>query len=153
MQLPSFYTVIPAFVRYNTELTDFDKLMYGEIVALTNANNYCWATNKYFVKVFNKSERTIKYSLARLIKQDLIISTVTPENGNERILTLNTPHAKNGMTPHAKNCPPRARPSTRTNNTSNNTFKYSRNGARPKDTNVQWFNDYLKNLYKGGEEK
>ena len=135
MDKPSFYTVIPAYVRYNSELTDFDKLMYGEIAALTNANNYCWATNKYFVKVFGKAERTIKYSIARLIKQGHIISTVTPENGNERILRLNTPHAKNGTTPHAKNCPPRARPKSNSkNNTRYNTL----------DTNVEWFNEYLK---------
>ena len=137
MQLPSFYTVTPAYIRYDKDLTDFDKVMYGEIVALTNANNYCWATNKYFVKVFGKAERTIKYSIARLIKQGHIISTVTPENGNERILRLNTPKAKNGMTPHAKNGPSRARPKRNSkNNTRYNTL----------DTNVEWFNEYLKDL-------
>ena len=133
--LPSFYTVIPAFVRYDRNLSNFDKLLYGEIVALTNANNYCWATNKYFAKVFAKSERTIKYCLARLIKQGHIISTVKPENGNERILTLNMTSAKNGLTPSAKNCPSRARPKSNKKNTTRlNTL----------DVNTDWFDDYLR---------
>jgi hypothetical protein len=136
MNLPSFYTVIPAFVRYNTDLTDFDKLMYGEISALTNANNYCWASNKYFTFVFNKSERTIKYSIKRLVASGVITSRVNAKDGNTRFLTLSTPMDKSGPTPMDKSGASRARPKYRTNNTRYNTF----------DTKVGWFDDYLKEL-------
>ena len=135
MDKPSFYTVIPAFVRYNPELTDFDKLMYGEIAALTNANNYCWASNRYFCKVFNKADKTIRRSIQRLLSANVISSTVNPENGNERILMLSGPPVKNDRTPPK----PYYRNTPRINN-----FKYSRNDSRPNDTNVAWFNDYLK---------
>ena len=143
MDKPSFYTVIPAFVRYNPGLTDFDKLMYGEIAALTNANNYCWATNRYFCKVFGKAERTVKYSIQRLVRAEVISSTISAENGNQRILRLNTPRAKNGTTPHAKNGTTPPKPYYK-NNTRVNNFKYShKTDAKPIDTNVAWFNDYL----------
>lgn len=137
MRLPSYYTVIPAYVRYNSALTDFDKLLYGEIAALTNANNYCWATNKFFARVFNKSELTIKRSVKRLVEAQVISSTVNQENGNERILTLIRPSIKNDTTPSIKNDPPRARVNNRTNNTRFN------NKLLPQDVKVDWFDEYL----------
>jgi hypothetical protein len=143
MKTPSFYTVIPAYVRYNHELTDFDKLMYGEIAALTNANNYCWATNKYFARVFNKAEKTIQRSISRLTKSQVIKSTVKSENGNERILTLIMPMDKNDPTPTDKNVhTSRARPKTRTNNTRFN------NKLLPQDVKVDWFDEYLEEYEK-----
>ena len=135
-QLPSFYTVTPAFVRYNKDLTDFDKLMYGEIAALTNANNYCWASNKYFCKVFGKADKTIRRSIQRLLSANVITSTIQPENGNKRILRLNTPTVKNDRTPTVKNDrTSRARQSTRNNTTRVNT-------PQP-PISLDWFRDYL----------
>jgi hypothetical protein len=143
MKTPSFYTVIPAYVRYNHELTDFDKLLYGEIAALTNANNYCWATNKFFARVFNKHESTITRSIARLIKANVITSTLNQENGTERILTLSRPIRKNAQGGSSKNADPsRARPKTRTNNTRYN------NKLLPQDIEVDWFEEYLEEYEK-----
>lgn len=133
-KLPSFYTVIPAFVRYNKALADFDKLLYGEIAALTNANNYCWASNKYFARVFSKSERSITRSVTNLINAGVISSHIDPKDGNTRILTLKTPIDKNVHPPIDKNVPSRARQRTKKNNTRYN------NGYSP---SIDWFKDYL----------
>ena len=138
-KLPSFYTVIPAYVRYNQKLTDFDKLLYGEIAALTNANNYCWASNRYFMKVFTKSESTITRSIARLNDSGVISTTYNNENGTQRILRLKQPVVKNDYPRVGKNDDPRARPK----NTRNNNTRYNNKYSRP-DVNVEWFNDYLK---------
>ena len=44
----SYYAIIPAVVRYDNELTDKAKLLYGEITCLSNKEGYCFATNNYF---------------------------------------------------------------------------------------------------------
>ena len=46
VQLPSFDAVIPAYVRYDSNLSNNAKLLYGELRALTNAYGFCWATNE-----------------------------------------------------------------------------------------------------------
>ena len=44
----SYYSIIPATVRYDKKLKSSEKLIYGEITSLTNALGYCYASNKYF---------------------------------------------------------------------------------------------------------
>ena len=50
---PNYYAVIPSTVRYDEELSPNEKLIYGEITALSNKNNECWATNNYFAQLYN----------------------------------------------------------------------------------------------------
>lgn len=71
-QVPSFYSVIPAHVRYNNEIEAGAKFLYAEITALTSCRGYCWATNRHFAKCFNVCERTIKRWMASLKKEKFI---------------------------------------------------------------------------------
>ena len=84
MDKPNYYSVIPATVRYDNELKANEKLLYGEITALTNKNNECWATNNYFASLYEVETTTISRWISHLkekgyITLDLIYKTNTKE--------------------------------------------------------------------------
>ena len=56
---PNYYAVIPAHVRYDKELRSNEKILYGEISALTNANGECFASNSYFSKLYEVAPQAI----------------------------------------------------------------------------------------------
>ena len=56
---PSYWSVLPAAVRYDPRLPANAKLLYAEISSLTDQKGYCYASNAYFIRLFELSERTI----------------------------------------------------------------------------------------------
>ena len=65
-EMPSYYSILTADIRYDTKLSWFEKVLFSEISALTNKTGECWASNKYFAEVFDQSERTITRSISTL---------------------------------------------------------------------------------------
>ena len=72
MENPNYYAVITAEVRYNKNLKGNEKLMFGEITALSNKNGYCTARNKYFADLFGCHKNTISDYISNLKKEGLI---------------------------------------------------------------------------------
>lgn len=70
--LPGYFAIIIAPVRYCKEIEPGAKLLYGELTALSNLNGYCWASNKYFSDLYNVEERTIQRWLESLSKKKFI---------------------------------------------------------------------------------
>lgn len=70
--LPTYYSVLPAQVRYSKVLTSFEKILYSELSCLTTVKGYCYATNSYFAKIYDCSTKTISRSFSNLEKNGFI---------------------------------------------------------------------------------
>ena len=66
METPNFYATLPAAVRYDKNLKPSEKLLYAEIVGLTNVKGYCYASNAYFERLYDASTRTVQGWLKHL---------------------------------------------------------------------------------------
>lgn len=56
---PNYYAIIPAQVRYDDRLKPNEKLLYGEITALSNKSGECYAGNNYFANLYEVTKETI----------------------------------------------------------------------------------------------
>lgn len=82
---PAYYAVIPSGVRYCKELKFAERLLYGEITALTNRNGYCFATNKYFAELYNVTIETISRWISHLQRLGFIKIEIIKSDKNEII--------------------------------------------------------------------
>ena len=89
---PNYYSILPANVRYDPNLTSNEKLLYSEITALTVATGECWATNEYFARLYNLSTRSITRMIGNLKANGYIeLELIRRENCKEiekRIIRL-----------------------------------------------------------------
>ena len=159
---PSYYAIIPAVVRYDTRLSASEKLMYGELTCLTNKLGYCYASNSYFSKLYDKDTSTIsrwvnhleecgyitiaydregKQIIKRIIKMVNLPSSVL-QNCNEGIEFLQGGY-----------CKKRKENITSINNTSNNNIYPEEKPKRTRKpfttTYEQILNVCIKNGFKG----
>lgn len=71
-QQPNYYSIIPADVRYDKSLKANEKLLYGEITALSNQKGFCWAENIYFANLFGVSKATVSRWVSNLEKNGYV---------------------------------------------------------------------------------
>lgn len=92
MEKPNYYSILPAEVRYNENLTANEKLLYSEITALTGKTGECWATNEYFSKLYNITIPSISRMIRHLKENNLIDYVLIKNEENntieKRIITL-----------------------------------------------------------------
>ena len=139
----AYYAVIPALVRYDTELPANAKLLYGEISALCNENGYCWATNGYFAELYGVDDRSIQRWLLQLQNGGYI--KITTKTNRRIYISFSdknvTPDKIVTPTP-TKLSPPPDKIVTH-NNTSNNTDLIKEKEIH-KEKELQDFNDFWK---------
>ena len=84
-QKPTYYAIISAEVRYDKNLSANAKLLYGEITCLTNENGFCFATNKYFADLYEKSKVTISKWISELVVNGYVSTSYTYKEGTKEI--------------------------------------------------------------------
>ena len=82
---PNYFSIIPAEVRYDKNLRDKAKLLYGEITALSNKDGCCWASNKYFADLYEVSITTISTLVKELVDNGYIESEIIYKDGTKEI--------------------------------------------------------------------
>lgn len=140
----NYYAIIPADVRYDENLIQGAKLLYGEITALCNEKGYCWASDNYFANLYGTTKKTIQTWLKSLENQGYVQREVERGGTNEivhRYIRIRAyPTHENVHTPtHEK---------VRDNNTSlNTTFNNTNNkrsmSGKPDQIPYQEVIDYL----------
>lgn len=80
---PAYYAVIPSYVRYCEELKYPERLLYGEITALTGKGGYCFAQNKYFAELYNVIPGTISRWITHLEKLGFVKVEIIKNKRNQ----------------------------------------------------------------------
>ena len=119
---PNYYAIIPSFVRYDKDLTPNEKLIYGEITALSNKDGFCWSKNKYFANLYDVTTQTVSRWLKHLEDKGYIHREIIRNEKNQIIKRkiFITPINKNVNTSTQK-CLDPINKNVKGNITSNNT--------------------------------
>ena len=83
---PSYYSIIPANVRYDKNLKPNEKLLYSEITSLCNKSGICYASNKYFAELYEVDIATVSRWVNNLIDNDYLY--VNYDKNNQRNLSI-----------------------------------------------------------------
>lgn len=131
---PTYYSILPASVRYNKNLKANEKLLFSEITALTNKDGVCYATNEYFAKLYGVTKVAISQWISNLEKQKLIDREIIYADGSKQILNryiriVIDPIKQNFNTPIKQNFK-----DTIYNNTSNEYYKINNIGGQAPQT-------------------
>jgi len=115
MDKPTYYTIIPAEVRYNKKISANEKVLYSEIFTLAQKSGTCFASNGFFAELYGVHKTTISKWISTLKEEKLIRVSYQIQNGNVEKRRI-TPLAPNANTPTPKRQPPLA-PNAKYNNT------------------------------------
>lgn len=85
MDQPSYYSIIPANVRYDKRLSSSEKLLFAEITSLLNMNGECYAENKYFAELYGVSKVCVSKWIKKLIDCGYIKSEIKYKEGTKEI--------------------------------------------------------------------
>ncbi|MAH50668.1 hypothetical protein CMI37_32915 [Candidatus Pacearchaeota archaeon] len=88
---PNYYAVLPAKVRYDKSISHFSKLLFAEVVALSNKEGHCWATNSYFAKCYDITKETVSRAVSALQEAGYITVNFEYEGKEikKRIININ----------------------------------------------------------------
>ena len=82
---PNYFAIIPAYIRYDSELVNGEKILFGEITALCDKKGFCWATNSYFANLYDTTEKTISRWINHLKAKKYIDTKLFYKEGTKKI--------------------------------------------------------------------
>jgi len=161
IRTPSYYTVIPAPVRYDPELTFFEIVLFSELVAMSTAFGFAFVSNTYLARIYHKDDKMISKAISKLAVRKHI--HVEIENGYQRkIFIITPPLVKNDNPPIVKNdngsraqVEKHLKEKNSFNKTSFNTqditpagvkFSKTKKQVKTVDVEVPWLDDYLASI-------
>ncbi|WP_136344642.1 helix-turn-helix domain-containing protein [Ligilactobacillus animalis] len=109
MELPSYYSILTADVRYDRRLGKPNaRELYSEITALSNKDGYCHASNGYFAKLYDLDNGTISRWISLLeecgyLQREIIYHEGTKQVKERRLYPISTPIGRKRNTPPQKN--------------------------------------------------
>ena len=80
---PTFFSIMPAKVRYSQKISDKAKIIYSEITSLSNKYGYCRARNSYFSRVYGITEETASRIITQLEKNGFIKKILVKNKSND----------------------------------------------------------------------
>ena len=69
---PSFFAILPAYIRHDKKISSSAKLLYAELTALTNPKGFCTISNAPLAQFYGFSPSTIKKLMLELKKHNYI---------------------------------------------------------------------------------
>ena len=133
---PSYFSVIPAEVRYDSRLKPNEKLLYAEITSLTSKNGRCWASNSYFANLYQVDLATVSRWISNLAKCGYIQVEIDKAGGNQRSIVLtktSRPIDENINTPIDENI--------KHNNINNNNINNKKESIKESDNVINVFDN------------
>jgi hypothetical protein len=118
-EVPTYYGILPAEIRYSKLLSPMEKIMYAEISALASKTGRCWGSNSYFAELYDVQPTTVSEWINNLKRQGFV--SITGAESKNRVITLVNILRKKPKTPKEI---PEAQPTEKAehNNTSINTI-------------------------------
>lgn len=81
---PDYDIIVPSYVRFDSSLTLGARLLYGELLAISNIYKDFHPTNKYLAYAYDVSKRTICSWISELEKlQYITVQLVYKKDSNE----------------------------------------------------------------------
>ena len=139
MEKPNYYAIISADVRYDNRLRPNVKLMYAEITALCGMNGKCFASNKYFSDLYDKSKGTISGWISELVKYGYIKTEYTYKGGTKEIDNRYIKIMKGGIDENSNTLLQKTLKSNTINNNTNITYNNKKSFKKP---NIDEVNEY-----------
>lgn len=90
-KIPSYWVVIPANIRYNKNISSSAKLLYGELIALSNKYGYAFPSNKWLGGLYGISSRQVTRLISELVTAGLVRAD-NYNNGKRKIYVDNNDH-------------------------------------------------------------
>lgn len=69
---PSYFSILPAVVRYDNNLPVYARLLYSELTALTSKEGYCFASNNYFAELYEVTPQAVSKWVKALAERGYI---------------------------------------------------------------------------------